>query len=147
MHLLKLNTILDITSTHLVDIAHQIGDGFTEGLNPIEWKLVNWKGKDIIELLDPDCDIESDSDDARDELDDVVIWLRWLDDLMDIALHNLSEKFPKENIEWYFTDMLEYHKLIAKHADKARESVVSICTAIDPMYDFIEVPTHYTVIS
>jgi len=147
MHILRLDTHLDITKENLLDIAWQVGSGHHEWLMPLDWKIVNGKLADILDALDPDCDIKCESDSARDELDDVVIWLRWLNDLMDIALHNLSEKFPNENIEWYFTDMIEYHKLIVKHADEARESVVSICTAIDPAYEFTKVPTHYTVIS
>lgn len=147
MHILRLNTHLDITQENLIDIAWQVECWHYEWLIPFDWKLVNGNLTNILNALDTDCDIEYESDNARDELDDVVIWLRWLDDLIDIVLHNLSEKFPNENIEWYFTEMLDYHKLIVKHADEARNSVVSICTAIDPAYEFTKVPTHYTVIS
>lgn len=71
MHLLKLNTILDITSTHLVDIAHQIGDGFTEGLNPIEWKLI--PKADIMEELFYDLsDNIREAKDALSNLSDAM---------------------------------------------------------------------------
>lgn len=47
MHILKLDTHLDITKENLLDIAEEIGKGFSEWLSPMPWKII--EKDDIIE--------------------------------------------------------------------------------------------------
>lgn len=110
---------------------------------PIRYNL-NQTPKDI---LDDHYDtIENDADTARDELNDVVIWLKWLYDFFDEAIDQLQKKYPEDNIEWYFNDMKEYHGLITTHANDARKAVININIAIDPNYPCVDLPK-YTAIT
>lgn len=129
-------------------ILRQVADIFeTTGVEhhkaPIKYNI--WQTpKDILD--DHYEDIENDADTARDELNDVVIWLTGLAKFFDEAIDQLQKKYPEDNIEWYFNDIKEYHGLITTHANDARQAVIDINLAIDPEYSYTELP-EYTAIS
>lgn len=100
--------------------------------------------KDI--LNDHYEDIEIEADDARSELDDVVIWLQGLPDLIKQAIKEIETTNPTINISAFFDDSLEYITLISKHANDARKSAVAVNTTIDPEYKYTELPD-YTAIT
>ncbi len=132
-----------ITPDMLRTIANNLEETWLmRGYSPAKYQILSDK-ETLSELYE---DIEYIADTARDELDDVVIWLRGLNDLYDIAIKELDTKFPTENIKAYFDDIKEYHKLIVPHANEARDVVVAINKAIDPEYKFVDLPT-YTVIT
>lgn len=111
--------------------------------SPIKYNI--WQTpKDILD--DHYEDIENDADTARDELNDVVIWLKGLSDFFDEAIEQLNTKYPNDNIEWYFNDIKEYHTIISKHANDARKAVIDINLAIDPNYPCVDLPK-YTAIT
>jgi hypothetical protein len=132
-----------ITPDMLRTIANNLEETWlTRGYSQAKYQILSDK-----ETLSELCEyIQYDADTARDELDDVVIWLRGLNDLYDIAIKELEEKFPTENIKAYFEDIKEYHKLIVPHANEARDVVIAINTTIDPEYQYSNLPT-YTVIT
>lgn len=132
-----------ITPDMFREIAKNIEDtSLTHGKSPARYQILSDK-ETLWKLYE---DIECNADTARDELDDVVIGLQWLDRLYDTTIKELEKKFPTENIRAYFEDIKEYHGLIVPHADKARDMVVSINTEIDPEYKYSDLPT-YTVIT
>ena len=132
-----------ITPDMLRTIANNLEETWlTRGYSPAKYQILSDK-EALWELYE---DIERNADTARDELDDVVIWLLWLNDLYDIAIKELDEKFPTENIRAYFDGIKEYHGLIVPHANEARDVVVAINTEIDHEYKYSDLPT-YSVIT
>lgn len=129
-------------------ILRQVADIYeTTGLENHKAQIkynINQTLKDIFD--DHYEDIENDADTARDELNDVIIWLKGLSDFFDEAIDQLNTKYPNDNIEWYFNDIKEYHGLITKHATDARKAVIDINLAIDPNYPCVDLP-EYTAIT
>lgn len=135
--------ILSIDSPHITPgilraIANEIEKTWLDTWRyPYPYKILS-KPKEILSELYPD--IETQADTARDELDDVVIWLRGLGELHTMAIKELERKFPKENIKEFFKDIQEYHSLIVPHANEARGAVISINLSIDSEYRYIDLP-------
>lgn len=109
---------------------------------PIKYNI-NQSPKDILD--EHYEDIENDADDARSELDDVVIWLQGLPDLIKQAIKEIETANPTLNISAFFDDSLEYITLISKHAIDARNAVVTINTCIDPEYQYTKLPDYTTI--